>query len=398
MRFDITAIRGMNGVTALALNASDAADATRQAVAQGYKVISVRPARALVSLSLPSLSRSAFPLVQFSQELQFLLQAGLNLTEALSTLADREQRAESRATLVQLVQGLQQGLSFSQALRQCPAHFPPLFIASIQASEKTGALAEALSRYVAYQLQVDRVRRQVVSASIYPMLLGIVGSLVAMFMLGFVVPRFSHIYSDIGRDLPLLSRWLMGWGQFIADHPLLAVGGVALAIGLAATVIVRPASRQQLLRLLWRLPSVGARMHDYQLARFYRSLGMLLRGGMPIMAALQMAMDLLSGTLRTQLVGATADIREGLTISRAMERHQLTTPVAFRLLMVGERTGSMGEMMERIAEFHEDETARWVEGFTRLFEPLLMVFVGGVIGLIVLLMYFPIFDLAGTIQ
>jgi len=230
------------------------------------------------------------------------------------------------------------------------------------------------------------------------MLLGIVGSLVALFMLGFVVPRFSHIYADVGRDLPTLSRWLMNWGQFIADHTLLAVGGFVSVVALAAAAVIRPESRQRLLRLLWQLPGVGARMHDYQLARFYRSLGMLLRGGMPIIAALQMAMDLLRGQLRTQLVGATADIREGQPISRAMERHQLTTAVAYRLLMVGERTGQMGEMMERIAEFHEEETARWVESFTRLFEPLLMVFVGGVIGLIVLLMYFPIFDLAGTIQ
>lgn len=396
MRFEITAIRGMNGVTALALEASDAAEATRQVISQGYKVISVRAVRAL--WRLPSLPSAGFPLVQFSQELQFLLQAGLTLTEAVATLADREQRAESRATLAGIVQSLQQGLPFSQALRQCDGKIPPLFIASIQASEKTGAVAEALSRYVAYQLQVDRVRRQVVSASIYPMLLGVVGSLVALFMLGFVVPRFSHIYADVGRDLPTLSRWLMNWGQFIADHTVIAVGGFASVVALAAAAVIRPGSRQRLLRLLWRLPAVGARMHDYQLARFYRSLGMLLRGGMPIVAALQMAMDLLHGQLRTQLVGATADIREGQPISRAMERHQLTTAVALRLLMVGERTGQMGEMMERIAEFHEEETARWVESFTRLFEPLLMVFVGGVIGLIVLLMYFPIFDLAGTIQ
>lgn len=398
MRFDVTVIQGTSGIAALALNASDAADATRQATAQGYKVISVRPAKAILKLDLPSLSRSAFPLIQFSQELEFLLKAGLTLSESLSTLAEREQRSENRTILRKIVQSLQQGLPFSQALRQCPAHFPPLYIASIQASEKTGALAEALSRYVAYQMQVDRVRRQVVSASIYPALLGIVGGLVALFMLGFVVPRFSHIYADSGRNLPTLSSWLMAWGQFIADHPLVAVGAFGLTIGLVAAAIVHPAVRQRVLSLLWRLPGVGNRMHDYLLARFYRSLGMLLRGGMPIIQALQMAMDLLHGSLRTQLAGATADIREGSTISRAMESHQLTTPVAFRLLLVGERTGSMGEMMERIAEFHEDETARWVDSFTRLFEPLLMVFVGGVIGLIVLLMYFPIFDLAGSIQ
>jgi general secretion pathway protein F len=396
MRFEVTAIRGIAEVTALALEASDVAEATHQAVSQGYKVISVRTGKA--RFQMPVLTRAGFPLVQFSQELQFLLQAGLTLVEAVSTLADREQRSDNRTTLSRIVLALQQGQPFSHALRQCGGQFPPLYVASIQASEKTGAMAEALSRYVAYQVQVDRVRRQVVSASIYPALLGVVGSLVALFMLGFVVPRFSHIYADIGRELPLLSRWLMVWGQFIADHTLLALGALAAGVAVLAAIATRPGSRQRLLRGLWHLPGIGRRMHDYQLARFYRSLGMLLRGGMPVVTAVQMAMDLLHGTLRTQLSRALADIQEGQPISRAMERNQLTTAVAFRLLMVGERTGRMGEMMERIAEFHEEETARWVEGFTRLFEPLLMVFIGGLIGLIVLLMYFPIFDLAGSIQ
>ena len=396
MRFEITAMRGVTGVTALALEARDADDATRQVTAKGYKVIAVRASKA--RLRLPAFRRVSFPLVQFSQELQFLLEAGLTLVEAVATLAEREQRPEIRATLSRIVLKLQQGQPFSYALRQCGNHFPPLYVASVQASEKTGAMAEALSRYVEYQLQVDRVRRQVISASIYPALLAVVGSLVALFMLGYVVPRFSHIYSDIGRDLPTLSRWLMNWGQFISDHTLLAIGTLCAGVAAVAFLAGYPAFRQQLLRGLWALPAIGQRMHDYQLARFYRSLGMLLRGGMPVVIALQMAMDLLQGTLRQQLARASADIQEGQPISRAMELNQLTTPVARRLLIVGERTGRMGEMMERIASFHEDETARWVESFTRLFEPLLMVFVGGVIGLIVLLMYFPIFDLAGSIQ
>lgn len=396
MRFEITAMRGVTGVTALALEARDAEDATRQVTAKGYKVIAVRASKA--RLRLPAFRRVGFPLVQFSQELQFLLEAGLTLVEAVATLAEREQRPEIRATLSRIVLNLQEGQPFSYALRQCGSHFPPLYVASVQASEKTGAMAEALSRYVEYQLQVDRVRRQVVSASIYPALLAVVGSLVALFMLGYVVPRFSHIYSDIGRDLPTLSRWLMNWGQFISDHTLLAIGTLCAGVAAVAFLAGYPAFRQQLLRGLWALPGIGQRMHDYQLARFYRSLGMLLRGGMPVVTALQMAMDLLQGTLRQQLARASADIQEGQPISRAMELNQLTTPVARRLLIVGERTGRMGEMMERIASFHEDETARWVESFTRLFEPLLMVFVGGVIGLIVLLMYFPIFDLAGSIQ
>jgi general secretion pathway protein F len=149
---------------------------------------------------------------------------------------------------------------------------------------------------------------------------------------------------------------------------------------------------------LWQLPGVGDRLRVYQLARFYRSLGMLLRGGMPVVPSLNLVSDLLESGLRAQLVQASARIREGQPMSVAMEQYGLTTAVALRMLRVGERTGRMGEMMERIATFHEEETARWVERFTKLFEPLLMAFIGVVIGLVVVLMYFPIFELAGSIQ
>ena len=143
---------------------------------------------------------------------------------------------------------------------------------------------------------------------------------------------------------------------------------------------------------------MGQRWRIYQLARFYRTLGMLLRGGTPIVPAMGMASGLLSVALQERLGGASVAIKEGQSISQAMEGHDLTTPVALRMLRVGERTGRMGEMMERIAAFHDDETARWVELFTRLFEPILMAAIGIVIGVIVVLMYLPIFELAGAIQ
>ncbi len=125
---------------------------------------------------------------------------------------------------------------------------------------------------------------------------------------------------------------------------------------------------------------------------------MLLRGGTPIIPALNMTSGLLTVSLRERLSGAAAVIKEGRSISDAMEGHDLVTPVALRMLRVGERTGRMGEMMERIATFHDDEVARWVDLFTRLFEPLLMAAIGIVIGIIVVLMYLPIFELAGSIQ
>ena len=190
----------------------------------------------------------------------------------------------------------------------------------------------------------------------------------------------------------------MNWGLFLANHGWQVLADTILMLGVLVYASNRPASKQWLLQKLWQMPTIGARLQLYQLARFYRSLGMLLRGGMPVVPALQMVSGLLQLSLRGQLEQASAYVREGRSISQAMEEYGLTTPVALRMLRVGERTGQMGEMMERIAAFYEEETARWLERFIKLFEPLLMTFVGLAIGVIVVLMYFPIFELAGSIQ
>ena len=394
MRFEVWALHGEESPRALAFEAVDAADASAQARGLGYTVVGVREKGAWAGWEG---RKSAFPLVLFSHELLSLLDAGISLVEALETLAEKEQHPATRKTLVDLIASLYEGHTLSYALQHSHARFPALYVATVRASEKTGALSEALSRYVAYQAQMDAVRRQVVSASIYPFMLALVGGLVVLFLMFYVVPRFTHIYAAVGGELPLMSRLLMRWGELLERHGALVSVAILAVVGGVAYAFSRPASKRWATRQLWRLPGIGERLHVFQLARFYRSLGMLLRGGMPVVPALALVSDLLEASLRGQLTRASASIGEGHPISHAMERHGLTTPVALRMLRVGEHTGRMGEMMERIAAFHEEETARWVERFTKLFEPMLMTVIGLVIGAIVVLMYFPIFELAGSI-
>ena len=402
MRFDVKALKGAEGIRVMTVDASDAGDVAVQLRAQGYAVIAVKPSQARLGNAFGFLALwrrpGRFPLGLFSQELLALLEAGLTLVEAFETLTEKELRPEIKKVLTQLITSLYEGHPLSYALSQHPACFPPLYVATVRASEKTGDLPEALVRYIAYQSQMDGVRRQVISASIYPMLLLIVGGLVTLFLMLYVVPRFSRIYADIGTELPLFSRLLMYWGQFLGEYEIPVLAGVASTLALAVYALSRPAFKAWFELRLQALPGIGYRLHLYQLARFYRSLGMLLRGGMPVMTSLQMTADLLQSSLRQRLASSSLTIREGQSISHAMEKYGLTTPVALRMLRVGERTGRMGEMMERIASFYEEETARWVEHFTKLFEPLLMIFIGLIIGVIVVLMYFPIFELAGSVQ
>jgi len=213
-----------------------------------------------------------------------------------------------------------------------------------------------------------------------------------------VVPRFSSIYEDVGSDLPFASRLLLRWGQLIDAHAGLVIVGAIAGLAGAIYGIGRPAVRKAAGAWLARIPAIGRQLHVYQLARLYRTVGMLVRGGMPVVQALRMSGGVVFAASRVAYAAATRAVTEGQSLAEAMERNGLTTAVAARMLRVGERSGNMGEMMERIADFFDEELARWVAVMTRLIEPVLMIVIGLIIGVIVVLMYFPIFQLAGSIK
>lgn len=396
MRFAVRAIRNSGELVTLGLDAADAGEANRLAQAQGLAVLSV-DGETRWSERIGG-RRQRFNLILFSQELLSLLDAGITIVEALETLQEKEQRPEARNILAQLVAQLHEGIPLSGALQRLPDTFPALYVATVRASERTGDLVQGLTRYIAYAKQLNVVRSKLISASIYPALLIGTGGLVMAFLLGYVVPRFGRIYADMGGNLPFMSRLLLHWGKLVeayGPHLLVMFCILAFAIWRA---LASPALRQRALDRVWSIPAVGERLRIYQLARFYRTLGMLIRGGIPVATALDMVAGLLQPTYRSLLAAATQSIREGKPISTAFSDHQLTTPVALRMLRVGERGGRMGEMMERIAAFYDEELALWVEWFTRLFEPLLMAVIGILIGVIVVLMYLPIFELAGGLR
>jgi general secretion pathway protein F len=393
MRYEVKAVLARQGTVFLELDADNEEEARLQVTAQGGMVLNVRRK---FSGWLPK-PRLRFPLAHFSQELLSLLVAGLSLVESIETLADKEQDAGTRKIIHGLLARLYEGVTFSRALESYPQAFPPLYVASARASERTGDLPEALTRFITYQTQMDLVRKKLIGASIYPVLLLSIGLLVAIFLLVFVVPKFSAIYEDAGADLPWLSMLLIRWGHFVHEQGWQLAGAATAVLGIAIYGINQPLFKGWVARQLWHIPAIGERMRVYQLARFYKTLGMLLRGGIPVVKALEMVDGLLQPHLRPRVRAAAVLIREGRTISSAMETERLTTAVGNRMLRVGERTGLMGEMMERIGNFHDEEIARWVEWVTKLIEPLLMAVIGGVIGGIIILMYMPIFQLAGSV-
>ena len=398
MRFNLKAFRRTEGVTSLALDAADDVSARRQAEAQGYTVLSIQAANAL--LNQPWARREKFAAPLFCQQLLALLEAGLGLVEAIELLCRKSRQAETREVLAELVRRMREGATFSRSLDGMAERFPALFIATVRASERTGDLPEALRRYLDYERKVNVLRDKVVAASVYPLVLIGVGGLVVLFLLAYVVPRFSKVYEDVGQDrLPFLSRLLMGWGQAVSEHMFLIGLGFVGITSLCVWLLTRPAMRAAIERRLWKVVAIGEYLRTYQLARFTRTVAMLLKGGIPLLSTLQMADDLLrQPALREGLARARKAIGEGRSVSECFNEYGLATDVGVRLLVVGERSGELGMAMERIAAFYDDEIGRAVEWFSRLFEPILMLVIGFMIGGIVILMYLPIFELASAVQ
>jgi general secretion pathway protein F len=398
MQFEIHAVDRRQQVVALALEAPTEAAALEAASRRGLTVFSAKPLEARRWRVQLFRRRPRFPTLLFSMELMSLLDAGLNLVEALQALADKEAHGERQKVLAGILAAIHRGEPFSQAVAGFPEYFSALYVATIKASERTGDVKEALGRYIAYQEEFDRVRKKIVSATIYPAILIVVGSLVLGFLMFYVVPRFAKVYEDMQSTLPLFSRLLLSFGGFVGNNAWVFASAFFCLAFSSAWALSRPDVRAWLNGLLWSIPAVGEQLKIYQLARLYRTAGMLLRAGIPAVRALDMVRDLLAAHLRPALSKAKGMIEEGRPMSAALGAAGLATSVASHMLSVGERSGDMGQMFAQIARFHDDEVARYLEWFTRAFEPLLMAVLGVSIGLVVVLMYMPIFELAGSIK
>lgn len=440
MRFIVKAYESASAYSASALREQVVQAATAQAAsdavaAHGHTVLSVRSADVSWMPTFTPRFRESSVLL-FCQELLALLDAGMGLMESMDILHEKARDPVLQEVLAAVMERLRTGHPLSEALARTTLYtraptsihhtashaanpvdtgadgtdavlalstqstFPTLLIASIRAAERTGQLPQALRRYLNYRTELTAVRDKVVAASIYPALLLAVGGLVILFLMVYVVPRFSQIYDDVGRDhLPVLSRWLMQWGLLMNQH-LLPIGAFGLLLLVAMGYVVsRLTVRAWLVQRLWTMPRIGEYLKTYQLAQFVRTLSMLLSGGIPLVRALDMTADLLlQPALASGLTAARQAISQGQAVSDAFRIHGLATPVGARLLVSGERSGELAQVMDRIAGFYDAEVSRAVAWFSRLFEPILMVVIGLAIGVIIILMYMPIFELAGSIQ
>ncbi|WP_137939954.1 type II secretion system F family protein [Chitinivorax sp. B] len=376
-------------------DASSDDEARSRATEGGATLVSLKAAGG--SLRWPTLQRHGFDLVLFSQELTGLLDAGLSVIEALEGLSEKSTGGVYQRVIKVLVAALYEGKSLSQAMALQPDAFPEIYIAGIQASEQTSGLVTALSRYVSYRQQAEVLRKRLIGASIYPAIVFVVGVGVSLFLLIYLVPKFSQVYEGMPNKLPTLSQWLLTWGGFASQHLGWVLGTLTLLIVGTIGALASQRVRAKLLNLLLTIPAFNRAWYLVQLTRLYRSLGMLLVGGIPLVKALNLCTQLLPPSLQPRLSQAEQGVREGLSLSTVFDKQHLSTPVATRMLRVGERSGQLGDMLLRIAQLNDEDIERLTDKIMRIFPPLLLLAIAMFVGTIVVLMYLPIFDLAGSL-
>lgn len=396
MNYEVKMVEPGGRVTRVEITASDALQARQQLQREGHTVLAVRAVR---RLAWPDWRFSRqFSLTVFSQELLALIDAGMSQVEALETLVDENAGSETRRMLQDILHVLYEGKTLSQALQRHPQAFPRLYVELIRASERTGSIGDTVRQYIGYQTKIELLRKKIVNASIYPVILITAGVLVCSFLMLYVVPKFSLIYVEMGRELPFFSGLLMHWGTWLSENSVLFFSLLSLGLVLLVRQWRRHGIVASLLRLAVRIPMVGEQVRVHQLALFYRTISILLRAGINIVPAMNMVEGILRSDMQDQERQARQAITEGRPVSVSMLDAGLTTPVGYKLLRVGEKSGQLDELTERIADFYDEDVSRWLEWFTKLFEPLLMAVIGLVIGAIVVVMYFPIFDIASSVQ
>ena len=397
MRVHLQVVQGKDLPRRIELETQTLAEARQEAAMIGYTVLSCRPAmwdwRALAD---PRRANNFIDIPVFIEQLRDLLAAGLSVIEALDALR-RGAKGASVVTLERLERQLREGKPLSDAFAS-ETRFPPLLVALVRASELTSDLPQALSRFLEHEERAAEVRHRLISTAIYPLLLMGVGTLVLVFLMFYVMPRFARVFEGMNGDLPWSARAMVAWSQWLASQGAWWLAGLAALAVIASATLSSQSLRTRAARRLLAIKPIHERITTYFLAQWYRATGMLVQGGIPLPQALNISNGLLPSSLQSGGAAVLKSVNEGLSPSAAHASAGMATPVAEQLMLAGERTGDLGAVLARIAHFHESEVTRSIERGMRALEPIVMVGIGLGVGLVVVLMYMPIFELAATIQ
>ncbi|MEI6668762.1 MAG: type II secretion system F family protein [Acidobacteriota bacterium] len=381
--------------------ADDEAGLRRDLEQKGFCVIALKPKRVLGSFSLPTARRKRIPsrdFLVFNQELATLLKAGMPLVQSLDILRSRVLHPTFRGVLDAVFERVRAGSALSEAMAEHGALFPGAYTASVLAGEKSGSLEAVLRRYVSYIKVVGVVKRRTISALVYPAVLIALALLVVGIIVLRVVPEFSSFYESFGAELPLATRVIMRGSSLLRDH-FVVIGAVLTAAVLGVwNWARRDGQRARFDRAVLRLPWIGTTVQRFATSQLSRTLATLLGGGIPLVAAIDIAAHAGSNQYLSAQMRVVGDrVREGESFASALAARGTFPDVAIKMAEVGEATGALQDMLTSLADFYDEEIETELARFVALIEPALLVIMGVIIASMLLALYMPLFQLSSVV-
>jgi len=333
-------------------------------------------------------------LLMFCQELAALLKAGLPLLQSLEVMLERQQDPIFRRSLMTVRDKIKTGISLSDAFKAEGELYPGIFSSTLVAGERSGNLEGVIRRFVAYLRLSQALKKKAVSAAVYPaVLLVLMFGLVAILVV-FVIPQFKDFYEGLGGKLPLPTRILLVISDFVRGHTLLLIGSIVGVVMLGLAWFRRDTSKMLLDGLLLKVPVLGPMMRMYATSQLARTLATLLSGGLPLLSALGVAAQSIGNRAVAAAVTASAShIREGRSLTVALESTQIVDHMAIEMVKVGEQTGALGDMLNTLAEFYDQEMETRLATVMGLVEPVLLVIMAVIVAGMLIAFYLPLFQI-----
>ncbi len=382
-----------------AFSATDEGALRAQLEQQGLYLLAVRRGLSLASLRLRRERVDPAGLLIFSQELAALLKAGLPLLQSLDIMLERQRIPVFRRSLSSVRDKVKAGIALSDAFRQEGDLYPAMFAASLVAGERSGNLDIVLRRYAGHLRLNQSLKKKAVSASVYPLVLLVMMGILVSILLVVVIPQFRHFYEGLNVQLPLPTRILLVIAGAVRANLLWIVLGIALVAGVGLQWLRREGSGTTVDRVLLRLPYFGGLVRMYATSQLTRSLSTLLAGGLPLVNALEVAAQSIGNRAMARAVAAaTTRIREGASLTAALEATGEIDSLPLEMVKVGEQTGALGDMLNAVGEFYDEEIETRTATLLSLIEPALLVMMAVIVAGMLLAFYLPMFQAISNIQ
>ena len=365
-------------------------------------IISIRPETKKASFSLKNFGKRGkikLPeLVLFSRQFATMIDSGIPLVQALEILTDQIEHPHFKKIIGEIKKDVSTGATFHEALSKHPKAFSSLFVNMVKAGESSGALDDIMERLASYLEKTDSLVRKVRSALIYPIVVSVMAVLITLVLMLKVVPVFKSIFADFGGKLPLPTMILLAISDFLIKYFFIWSGLLALGIFLMVRFFKTEVGATLLDNYKLNMPVFGPIFRKVAVSKFSRTLATLVKSGVPILSALEIVSKTAGNRMIEKAVNnVRVSIREGESISEPLMKSKVFPPLVVRMISVGEKTGELEKMLSKIADFYDDQVDATVSGITSLIEPLVISFLGIIIGTIVICMFLPIFKLSSLV-